>query len=403
MNSIIYARISRDPDDQRLGVDRQDKRGREVAERNGWTVTDVLEDNDASGTNADRPGFEELNRRIASGAVGAVIVQDQDRIARNLRILLPFADLCAEHDVRLESWGGPLDLVTADGELVASVKGATDAHYARKLSEKSKAGHKDLADAGRPNGGIRAFGFAENRIDHNDVEADLIREAADNIISGASLRSIETDWHGQGIVTSTGKPFVSVVIRRMLLNPRLVGKRQVGHWEKNPATGKKRRVVDKVVDGVWEPILTQEQFDRVGAVLRSPTAPKRDTTTLKYWLRGVTFCGKCGNRIGSVGMPGGRRAYRCEPAPVGCGGVKASADGAEATVESAVLEYLSGDRDLQVGEDPLELVGITPDHDAQRPLRCALRTAAYRCVEPVCPAAFVRFANSWVADGLIVE
>ena len=145
MDTIIYARISRDPEEQRKGVDRQDKRGREIAKANGWNVTDVLIDNDASGTNGDRPGFIELQRRIEQNQVGAVIIQDQDRIARNLRVLLPFADLCAEHDVRIESWAGPLDLITADGELVASVKGATDAHYARNLSEKSKAAHREIA------------------------------------------------------------------------------------------------------------------------------------------------------------------------------------------------------------------------------------------------------------------
>ena len=53
MRTALYARISRDPEDQKVGVDRQLVRGREVAEAHGWTVVETFTDNDASGFNGD--------------------------------------------------------------------------------------------------------------------------------------------------------------------------------------------------------------------------------------------------------------------------------------------------------------------------------------------------------------
>jgi hypothetical protein len=82
----------------------------------------------------------------------------------------------------------------------------------------------------------------------------------------------------------------------------------------------------------------------VATVLRAHRAPT-GTTTLKYWLRGVATCGKCGRRLTTAQRGKGRRIYRCEPAPMGCGGIGVSAAGAEATVEAEPFDYLAGDRD----------------------------------------------------------
>ena len=82
-SAAIYCRISRDQLDQRLGVKRQEKDCRSLAQRNGWKVGLVLVDNDTSASNGKpRPGYEQLLQAIEANEVDAVIVWDLDRLVR---------------------------------------------------------------------------------------------------------------------------------------------------------------------------------------------------------------------------------------------------------------------------------------------------------------------------------
>jgi hypothetical protein len=79
----VYARISSDPDETRLGVGRQEKDCRELAQRKGWEVVDTFIDNDLSAaTSKPRPEYQRLLTAIEAGDIDAVIVWDLDRLHR---------------------------------------------------------------------------------------------------------------------------------------------------------------------------------------------------------------------------------------------------------------------------------------------------------------------------------
>jgi site-specific DNA recombinase len=67
--AAIYTRISKDLTLVGLGVARQLKDCRGVAERNGWCVLEELEDNDVSATNGKRVPLQSLMALVEAGAV----------------------------------------------------------------------------------------------------------------------------------------------------------------------------------------------------------------------------------------------------------------------------------------------------------------------------------------------
>ncbi|HEY1635197.1 MAG TPA: recombinase family protein [Acidimicrobiales bacterium] len=46
--AVVYARISKDDNGDGLGVARQEKDGRALCKRRGWSVAEVIVDNDLS-------------------------------------------------------------------------------------------------------------------------------------------------------------------------------------------------------------------------------------------------------------------------------------------------------------------------------------------------------------------
>ena len=83
---VIYARISRDDSGEGVGVARQRRLARELADRNGWHVVAEYEDNDTSGYSVPllkRDGWAEVERLIATGEVAHVVAYNTDRITRD--------------------------------------------------------------------------------------------------------------------------------------------------------------------------------------------------------------------------------------------------------------------------------------------------------------------------------
>lgn len=116
-----------------------------------------------------------------------------------------------------------------------------------------------------------------------DDEAAVIRSAAADLIDGASINSIVNRLNDDQVPTSSGKPWSIVVLRRMLRNPRMTGRRDDdGTLVDNPNV---------------DPILDVDTWDQVGAILtdgdRAKYAPGRRTTRL---ATGFFRCAVCGDK-----------------------------------------------------------------------------------------------------------
>lgn len=322
----IYCRISSDPSETRLGVERQEQDCRSLAQRKSWPVAEVFIDNDLSAANGKpRPGYTALLEAISEGSIDAVVVWDLDRLHRRPIELEEFFAACDKGGVRhLASVGGDVDLATGEGLMIARIKGAVAAEEVRKIRERTRRKKLEIAEAGRPSGGgRRPFGYESDRVTVREDEAEAVRDAAHRVLAGEPLRAIARDWNAQGPRPVGGKVWRTNALHKVLCAPRTAGLRQHQGEVLGAAT--------------WAGLLDRTTWEKVCAVLKDPSR-RTNVDARSYLLSGgLTRCSKCGvHMVGKPHRPG-LPAYACLVVNGGCGGNSIMATPLEELVIEAVM------------------------------------------------------------------
>jgi DNA invertase Pin-like site-specific DNA recombinase len=343
----IYVRISQDREGERWGVQAQEEDCRKLAERLGWQVIGVYEDNDVSAFNRRKPRKEWLRLQddIASGRTDAVIAAHTDRLYRQVRELEDLIDFVNHHRVAIQTvMAGDLDLTTGAGRQVARHLGVAAQGESERQAERIRRQKQQAAEQGRRHGGSRAFGWDLIKDDTgklvdevvNEEEAKIIREAADRILLGASLRAVCRDLNERGVKSLSGKPWVSTSLKRMVLSPRVIGYR-VYHGE-------------GLVPNSLPAILDLETHAALKKILNDEKRRTNRFYNKRYYLLsgGILRCFRCGHPL--VARPTGtrKRSYVCNapvpmPGPDGCrnGKLRIIAEPLEEyVVKSVMARYL---------------------------------------------------------------
>lgn len=334
LRAAIYARISKDPTGNLLGVERQQRACHDLCAARSWPVVAVHVDDDLSGfTGRHRPAYEQLVDQVKSGDVDVIVAWHVDRLTRHPRQLEDLIDLLeATNTTVVTVQAGEFDLATAAGRMTARVVGAVARSESETKSERIRAKHVELAERGQiPGGGRRPFGFEADRVTIRLDEAVLVREGADRILAGDSVRSITRDWQVRGVASVTGATWSPTTVRRLLRSARIAGLRE--HHGHVTATA------------VWPGIITPDEHRQLRTIL---DAPDRDRTAgviaRTYLLTGWVYCGRCNVRMTSRAT--GRRVprYVCSKDRGGCDRCGISAVGVEELVTGMLLARLDGQR-----------------------------------------------------------
>ena len=303
--AAIYTRISADPSGDALGVQRQEEDARRLCERRGWQVVEVFCDNDRSAYAAKRrPAYERMLDAVRAGRIDVIVAWHPDRLHRRLRELVPFIDLINEHGVDVETvTAGRYDLSTPTGRMQARILGTVAEYESEHKAERIRRRHEQNAAAGREHGGHRPYGWTRDRKSIVPEEAAVVREAAARILAGESVRGVARSLNKLGYRTASGKPWRDAILRAVLLRPRNAGLRV----HRGEVIGR----------GTWQPILDDETYHQVVAVLTNPNRREFGATkgAPRYLLSGIALCGVCGERV-HTGHTSRRRGqisviYRC--------------------------------------------------------------------------------------------
>lgn len=314
-----YPRISEDPKDTRAGVGRQREDIAEAISSRGddpaaiaWYVENNtsaykkkrIEVTDPQGRKyigyrVIRPVWHDALHDLRTGEIEGLMVWDLDRLARDPRDLEDAIEAVEHYGATIASaTASEIDLTTESGRMMARFHIIIAQKSSADTGRRVKRAHRATAKEGKPVGGFRPFGWQADKATLDATESQLVREAVDQLIAGGSLRAIAQSWSDLGILTTAGKPWKSATLRQYLKNPRLVGIRTYRGSVLHDETG-------KAVVGLWEPMLDQDTWDRLQAVLTRPEVrgriPRRDARY--YLLTGLVRCGVCnspmyGNRYG---------------------------------------------------------------------------------------------------------
>ena len=329
-SAAIYARISSDRDGQQLGVQRQIEDCQALAERRGWTVAQVYTDDDVSAyKRTPRPAYQQLLTDLRRGDRDAVVVYNLDRLHRQPRELEDFIEICDAAKVTdLATVSGDVDLSSHDGQLVARILGAVARKESDDKSRRIRRKHQELAQNGKvAGGGTRPFGYQSDRRTVDPTEATVIRELAERVLSGDSLRSLCADLTFRRVSTVTGAPWKIQTMRNMLMSYRLSGQRE--------------HLGELVGPAEWQPIIEPDHTQRLRAILADPDRPA-NRTPRRYLLTRLVRCGLCGYEMVSRPRGDGERRYVCATGPglPGCGGTAILANHLEPFIVEAVLHRL---------------------------------------------------------------
>ncbi|MGD1237275.1 recombinase family protein [Mycobacterium seoulense] len=334
----IYVRISKDRTGAGLGVERQERDCRALADRLGWTVVEVYSDNDISAYSGKRrPDYERMLADLSAGRINAVIAWHTDRLHRSPLELERYVGVSEERRVPTHTvQAGPLDLSTPSGRMVARQLGAVARYESEHRSERVKAAKAQKAALGAYHGGSRPFGYEKDGKTVVVEEAAEIAKAASAIAGGQSLRSVVRDMNQRQVPTATGKvgTWTSQQVRETLLRPRIAG-----------LSSHHGQVAGKAV---WPAVIDESLWRAVCSILRNPARQTNGANAgAVVWLgSGVYKCGICDQRKMRVsqGKGGGGTIpmYRCDNRQaVGGRHVTRNATALDAYVGTAIVKRLS--------------------------------------------------------------
>lgn len=362
--AVLLVRISDDKAQDAKGVARQEEDGRHLADRLGWTIAEVVIENDTSaykrrmiklpdgstGLRTVRPGFRAVLDKLTSGERDGLLAYDLDRTARDPRDLEDLIDVVESRrpHIPVESVSGSLRLANdADitmARVMVAIANKSSRDTARRVSRK----HEELAKEGKWNGGgFRGYGFSTDGHKVVPEEAAILVEIADRILGewngwtdeqraaigpevGESLHSIAEDLERRAIPSATGAPWSGRSVGSVIVKSSVAGLRSY-----------KGEVVGKAV---WDPIIPEDKWRRVTErlTMRAGTSD----LTLQRWLNGALHCSLCGHTIEGTHGNGGPR-YWCTPRRGGCGKIAVKASFVEDEVERQMLDLLAKPRILE--------------------------------------------------------
>lgn len=150
--TALYCRLSRDDgtESESNSIGNQKKLLSQKAKKMGLTDTKYYVDDGYTGTNFNRPGFQQLIDDIEIGLVSAVMVKDLSRLGRDYVSVGNYTDsYFPEHNVRFIAVNDAIDSDEGESE-IAPFKNILNEMYARDISKKIRSSHRLRGSMGEP-------------------------------------------------------------------------------------------------------------------------------------------------------------------------------------------------------------------------------------------------------------
>jgi DNA invertase Pin-like site-specific DNA recombinase len=333
-NTALYLRLSIMDSGKKDGesiLNQQAFLERYVAERPELTLQRIFVDNGETGVDFLRPSWNDLIAECRAGRINCICVKDLSRVGRNyietgeyLEKIFPLLG------VRLIAVTDSYDNlnITSGGQLVANLKNLVNDIYAKDISRKVSAALHTKQKNGEFIGNYAAYGYLKDPDNKNKIVVDpetapIVRQMFKWKADGAGNAQICRKLNDAGIpapckyrlhkglVKDTRYENSQWTIRTLIgifTNTVYLGNMSQGKHIGSLCDGKDRsraKAADWVtVEGTHEPIITQELFDKVQAVMEARTAEfKAQQGKYAHFekppllLQKLVFCADCGRPL----------------------------------------------------------------------------------------------------------
>lgn len=267
-------------------------------------IVGIYIDAGISAKDMNRPRLQAMLKDISGGLVNLVLVTEISRLSRNNRDFLSMWDLMSEFKCSFMSLREDFDTTSAAGEMLM-FQLMNFAQFERKqTSERVAANMLARSSRGLYNGGSVPLGYRINRarpgyLDVDPEQAEIVKLCFDTYLQKGTLSATARWLNDQGHKVCVKKDgggrnhrhgwFTVESLCKLLKNKVYIGIKV--YTQKGE---------QKEVKAVWEPIIEESLFQRVGEQLdknKSGAKTARGKNPYPYLLTGVSVCMTCGDHM----------------------------------------------------------------------------------------------------------
>ena len=296
-------------------------------------------DDGYSGSNFDRPAFQEMIAEVKAGKVNCVVVKDLSRFGRDhlgvgeyIERIFPFMG------VRFIAINDNYDSLTSNAEsddLIIPFKNLINEAYCRDTSIKIRSQLEIKRQRGDFIGSFAVFGYRKDpenrhRLLVDDYAADVVRDVFKWKLEGISAGDIADRLTAAGIPTpmdykcSQGMRYSTSfrvkeesvwdagMVLRLLKNPVYIGILEQGRV--TTPSYRVKRLVNKpreewaVVENCHEAIINYYDFESVQKALALDARTSVSGKAVELFS-GMVYCGECGSSMVRKTVPSGKKKY----------------------------------------------------------------------------------------------
>lgn len=257
------------------------------AQKNGWEIYDIYEDEDYSGLREDRPAFCRLIQDAKDKKFEIILCKTQSRFTRSAATAEIYL-----HE-RFPLWGirfitvvDGVDTSKKENKKARQINSLVNEWYCEELSENIRSVLRRKMEMGQFLGNYAPYGYEKDASNRHHLiileeEASVVRIITKLYLSGLSCKKIaeqltleniptpsqEKQKRGQDLGREVCKKWGAGTVRKILKNPVYIGHMVQGREQKVSYKSKKTIELPKeswiVVKNTHEPILSEKTFEKI--------------------------------------------------------------------------------------------------------------------------------------------
>ena len=324
--TALYCRLSRDDgaEGESNSIANQKKLLAKYAKEHGFTNTKFYVDDGYTGTNFNRPGFQQMLEDMEMGYISTVIVKDSSRFGRNYLEVGQYTDYYfPEHNIRFIAINDCIDSDNGEDDFSA-FRNIMNEMYAKDISRKVRSSHRLRGNAGEPLS-QPPYGYVkdpENKkkwiIDPD--AAEVVRRIFRLCIEGNGNETIarilqddkvlvpQAYWQSKGMSRGGKKTqpnpykWCKTTIAKMLEQQEYCGD-IINFKSYSKSFRNKTRVENPkenwaIFKDVHEPIIDRETWERVQELTKNSKRRKpKNENVKKSIFTNLLYCGDCGHKL----------------------------------------------------------------------------------------------------------
>ena len=324
--TALYCRLSRDDgaEGESNSIANQKKLLAKYAKEHGFTNTKFYVDDGYTGTNFNRPGFQQMLEDMEMGYISTVIVKDSSRFGRNYLEVGQYTDYYfPEHNIRFIAINDCIDSDNGEDDFSA-FRNVMNEMYAKDISRKVRSSHRLRGNAGEPLA-PPPYGYVKDPAnkkkwiidpDAAEVVQRIFRLCIEGNGNETIARILQDDkvlvpqayWQSKGMSRGGKKTqpnpykWCKTTIAKMLEQQEYCGD-IINFKSYSKSFRNKTRVENPkenwaIFKDVHEPIIDRETWERVQELTKNSKRRKpKNENVKKSIFTNLLYCGDCGHKL----------------------------------------------------------------------------------------------------------